>query len=154
MNDFLSISKLLPIIYNEVMTEDEFFIDVLHKIKAQIEEDLNAVNRKDGDNKLIADNYEESLKKMEEIFPSVNDLFDVYSLDEESFLFIVDAIEAYADSFIVDGRTPQALKKTTEEFELLQALVDQFYDDGDEEEDFEDDEDDEDYEEDESDNDD
>jgi len=109
--------------------EDKLLIKTLRIIHDQILEERTDISKTDDVNNQIAADYDEMLEHLNKLIPSINEVFDIYKLEEEDFTFIIELIEMYADNFIIDGRTPEAKKQTEKEFLALQSFLDQFYDD-------------------------
>ena len=126
------------------MTNDELLEKSLLKIKNQIAEELSDATRTDALNLRISAEYKDALGRLEKILPKVHCVLDLYYLGEEDFLFALDCLENYADSFVVDGRDGKRLKETQAEFSQLEEILSEFYDDDEDDEaeesdDFEDD---------------
>ena len=124
--------------------EDIFLTEVLKKVYAQILDERTDIKRMDGQNAELAAEYDEAVERFNRLLPEIKGVIDLYELDEEDFLFILDRLEMYSESFIVDGRNEESYEKDLKEYEELAAFLDQFYDDEDDDgEDFDEDYDDE-----------
>ena len=117
-----------------VMSDDELFIKSMMKIKEQMTEERECIKRTDELNSQIAAEYDAAIKYMEKAVSEIHEIFDLYSVDEELFVFILDCFEEYCDNFIIDGRDEKIKKQNEEEFSQLQDILFEFYDDGEDDE--------------------
>lgn len=126
------------------MTDDELILKSLNAMKTEIIEDIADNKRIDGDNQVILDDNKELLDTLTVIIPKIKTIDSLYEdISEEEFEIIIECLEEYFESFIVDGRTPDSLKQTEEEYSQLADIMFEFYDDDedyDEDDEFEDDE--------------
>ncbi len=122
--------------------EDLFLQETLKKVYSQILEERADITRTDAQNGELASEYDEAIERLNRLLPEIKGVLDLYELDEEDFLFILDRLEMYSESFIVDGRQEERLRKDLEDYEELSAFLEQFYDDEDDydEEDYEEEE--------------
>lgn len=118
--------------------EDKFLIETLRKVYEQTVEERMDITRTDEENSQLAAECDDAIERFNRLLPEIKGVIDLYELEEEDFVFIIEALEEYSDSFIVDGRTQRQLEKDLKEYEELTAFLDQFYDDGEDGEDFED----------------
>lgn len=109
--------------------EDKFLLKTLKKIYSQILDERTDILRSDGENERIAAEYDDSIARLKRLLPEIHEVFDIYKLAEEDFVFIIETLEMYCESFIVDGRTKDSKERDEKEFEELQNFLDQFYDD-------------------------
>ncbi|WP_443737719.1 MULTISPECIES: hypothetical protein [Treponema] len=109
--------------------EDKFLLKTLKKIYSQILDERTDMLRSDGENERIAVEYDDSIARLKRLLPEIHEVFDIYKLAEEDFVFIIETLEMYCESFIVDGRTKDSKERDEKEFEELQNFLDQFYDD-------------------------
>lgn len=115
--------------------EDKFLLKTLKKIYSQILNERTDILRSDGENARIAAEYDDSIARLKRLLPKIHEVLDIYRLEEEDFVFIIETLEMYCESFIIDGRTQDSKERDEKEFEELQDFLDQFYDDEDEESD-------------------
>ncbi|MBQ0050702.1 MAG: hypothetical protein KBT11_01405 [Treponema sp.] len=130
------------------MTDDELFLSTLKKIKEQMVEERSELTRTDELTNQIAAEYDEGIEILNRVLPKIKEVDDLWSIDEEDFVFVLTCFEMYSEAFIVDGTNPEKQKKDETEFSQLQDILFQFYDD--EDEDYDDESEEDDYDEDES----
>lgn len=111
--------------------EDVFLTETLKKVYDQILDERTDITRMDGQNAILAAEYDEAIERLNRLMREIKGVTDLYELDEEDFLFILDRLEMYSESFIVDGRQEEKLRKDLEDYEELSAFLEQFYDDED-----------------------
>jgi len=109
--------------------EDKFLLKTLKKIYSQILDERTELLRSDGENARIAAEYDDSIGRLKRRLPEIHEVFDIYRLEEEDFIFIIETLEMYCESFIIDGRTKDSKERDEKEFKELQDFLDQFYDD-------------------------
>lgn len=125
-------------------TDDEFLVKALENIKNQMVEERADITRTDKLNSQIAAEYDDAIKKMTRLIPKIKNVLDIYYLEtEEDFEFVIDALENYAENFVVDGRDEEKKKQDETDFQKLQNIIFEFYDDDDDDESEEEEEDDE-----------
>lgn len=126
-------------------TDDEFLVKTLENIKNQMVEERADITRTDKLNSQIAAEYDDAIKKITRLIPKIKNVLDIYYLEtEEDFEFVIDALENYAENFVVDGRDEAKKKQDEADFQKLQNIIFEFYDDDeDDESDEEEDDDDE-----------
>ena len=113
--------------------EDKFLLKTLKKIYSQILDERTELLRSDGENARIAAEYDDSIARLKRLLPEIHEVFDIYRLEEEDFVFVIEALEMYCEAFVIDGRTESSRKRDEKEFRALQDFLDQFYDDSDDE---------------------
>lgn len=120
--------------------EDRLLTQTLKNLYEQILEERADIKRTDEANSKITAEYDEAIERLSHLLKEINEVIDIYRLEEEDFVFVIEALELYCDNFIVDGRTETARKRDEKEYNELKEFLDQFYDDDDddldEEEDF------------------
>lgn len=109
--------------------EDKFLLKTLKKIYSQILDERTELLRSDRENARIAAEYDDSIARLKRLLPEIHEVFDIYKLEEEDFVFIIETLEMYCESFIIDGRTKDSKERDEKEFKELQDFLDQFYDD-------------------------
>jgi len=109
--------------------EDKFLLNTLKNVYSQILDERTDILRADGENARIAAEYDDSIMRLKRLLPEIHEVFDIYKLKEEDFVFIIETLEMYCESFIIDGRTQDSKERDEKEFEELQNFLDQFYDD-------------------------
>lgn len=109
--------------------EDKFLLKTLKKIYSQILDERTELLRSDGENARIAAEYDDSIVRLKRLLPEIHEVFDIYRLEEEDFVFIIETLEMYCENFIIDGRTKDSKERDEKEFKELQDFLDQFYDD-------------------------
>ena len=109
--------------------KDKFLLKILKKIYSQILDERTELLRSDGENARIAAEYDDSIARLKRLLPEIHEVFDIYRLEEEDFVFIIETLEMYCESFIIDGRTKDSKERDEKEFKELQDFLDQFYDD-------------------------
>lgn len=120
--------------------EDRLLTQTLKNLYEQILEERADIKRTDEANSKIAAEYDEAIERLGHLLKEINEVIDIYRLEEEDFVFVIEALELYCDNFIIDGRTETSRKRDEKEYNELKEFLDQFYDDDDddldEEEDF------------------
>ncbi len=111
--------------------EDRLLMQTLKKLYEQILDERADITRTDEANSKIASEYDEAIDRLSRLLKEINEVIDIYKLEEEDFIFIIEALELYCDNFIVDGRTETARKRDEKEYNELKNFLDQFYDDED-----------------------
>lgn len=117
--------------------EDRLLTQTLKNLYEQIIDERADITRTDEANSKIAAEYDEAIERLNRLLKEINEVIDIYRLEEEDFVFIIESLELYCDNFIVDGRTEAARKRDEKKYNELKNFLDQFYDD---EEDFDDEE--------------
>ena len=118
--------------------EDLLLTETLEKIHAQLLEERKAITRTDEANSKVAAEYDDAILKLKKLLPQVNDVTALCVLEDDDFCFIIQLIEEYIDNFIIDGRTEEARKRDEAKYRALNDFLEQFYDDGEEDEEDED----------------
>lgn len=113
--------------------EDRLLLKTLKDIRAGLAAEKADHLRTDGENGRIGAEYEESIARLDRLLPEIREVFDIYRLEEEDFVFVIEALEMYCETFVIDGRTESSRKRDEKEFRALQDFLDQFYDDSDDE---------------------
>lgn len=113
--------------------EDRLLLKTLKEIRAGLAAEKADHLRTDGENGRIGAEYEESIARLDRLLPEIREVFDIYRLEEEDFVFVIEALEMYCEAFVIDGRTESSRKRDEKEFQALQDFLDQFYDDSDDE---------------------
>ena len=113
--------------------EDRLLLKTLKEIRAGLAAEKADHLRTDGENGRIGAEYEESIARLDRLLPEIREVFDIYRLEEEDFVFVIEALEMYCEAFVIDGRTESSRKRDEKEFRSLQDFLDQFYDDSDDE---------------------
>lgn len=113
--------------------EDRLLLKTLKDIRAGLAAEKADHLRTDGENGRIGAEYEESIARLDRLLPEIREVFDIYRLEEEDFVFVIEALEMYCEAFVIDGRTESSRKRDEKEFRALQDFLDQFYDDSDDE---------------------
>ncbi|WP_303922157.1 hypothetical protein [Treponema berlinense] len=113
--------------------EDRLLLKTLKDIRAGLAAEKADHLRTDGENGRIGAEYEASIARMDRLLPEIREVFDIYRLEEEDFVFVIEALEMYCEAFVIDGRTESSRKRDEKEFRALQDFLDQFYDDSDDE---------------------
>lgn len=113
--------------------EDRLLLKTLKDIRAGLAAEKADHLRTDGENGRIGAEYEASIARMDRLLPEIREVFDIYRLEEEDFVFVIEALEMYCEAFVIDGRTESSRKRDEKEFRSLQDFLDQFYDDSDDE---------------------
>lgn len=122
-------------------TDDEFLVKTLENIKNQMVEERADITRTDKLNSQIAAEYDDAIKKITRLIPKIKNVLDIYYLEtEEDFEFVIDALENYAENFVVDGRDEAKKKQDEADFQKLQNIIFEFYDDDEEDDENNDDE--------------
>ncbi len=113
--------------------EDRLLIQTLKNLYEQILDERADIKRTDEANSKIAGEYDEAIERLARLLKEINEVIDIYQLEEEDFVFIIEALELYCDNFIIDGRTETARKRDEKKYNELKDFLDQFYDDEDDE---------------------
>ena len=113
--------------------EDRLLLKTLKDIRAGLAAEKADHLRTDGENGRIGAEYEESIARLDRLLPEIREVFDIFRLEEEDFVFVIEALEMYCEAFVIDGRTESSRKRDEKEFRALQDFLDQFYDDSDDE---------------------
>lgn len=113
--------------------EDRLLLKTLKDIRAGLAAEKADHLRTDGENGRIGAEYEASIARLDRLLPEIREVFDIYRLEEEDFVFVIEALEMYCEAFVIDGRTESSRKRDEKEFRSLQDFLDQFYDDSDDE---------------------
>lgn len=119
--------------------EDKLLLRTIKTVYGQLLDERTDIKRTDGENGNIAAEYDDAIERMSRLAPEIHEVFDIYKLEEEDFVFIIEAIEMYLDSFVIDGRREDTKERDEKEYKALESFLDQFYDDSEESEDGEED---------------
>lgn len=119
--------------------EDKLLLRTIKAVYGQLLDERTDIKRTDGENGNIAAEYDDAIERMSRLAPEIHEVFDIYKLEEEDFVFIIEAIEMYLDSFVIDGRREDTKERDEKEYKALESFLDQFYDDSEESEDDEED---------------
>lgn len=115
------------------MTDDEFLVKTLENIKNQMVEERADITRTDKLNSQIAAEYDDAIKRITRLIPKIKTVLDIYYVDsDEDFEFVIEALENYAENFVVDGRDEAKKKQDEADFQKLQNIIFEFYEDDDE----------------------
>lgn len=121
-------------------TDDEFLVKTLENIKNQMVEERADITRTDKLNSQIAAEYDDAIKRITRLIPKIKTVLDIYYVDsDEDFEFVIEALENYAENFVVDGRDEEKKKQDEADFQKLQNIIFEFYEDDDEEDEEEED---------------
>ncbi len=121
--------------------EDRLLTQTLKNLYEQILEERADIKRTDEANSKIAAEYDEAIERLGRLLKEINEVIDIYRLEEEDFVFVIEALELYCDNFIIDGRTETARKRDEKEYNELKEFLDQFYDDDEDDDDLDEEED-------------
>ena len=128
--------------------EDRLLLTTLKEIRAQLVAEKADHLRTDGENGRIGAEYEQSIARLDRLLPEIREVFDIYRLEEEDFVFVIESLEKYCEAFVIDGRSESSRKRDEKVFRALQDFLEQFYDDSEEDDEDDEDEGEEDFEED------
>lgn len=128
--------------------EDRLLLTTLKEIRAQLVAEKADHLRTDGENGRIGAEYEQSIARLDRLLPEIREVFDIYRLEEEDFVFVIESLEKYCEAFVIDGRSESSRKRDEKVFRALQDFLEQFYDDSEEDDEDDEDEAEEDFEED------
>ncbi|MBQ5472569.1 MAG: hypothetical protein IIT58_11300 [Treponema sp.] len=116
---------------------DEYFISVLKECLAEQKEYWEYLkNTEDSELFEIRDEYKNNYDDLNGILSHIKTIDDLSLTDEDTIGFVFECLESHAESFIIDHTDKKSLKASQKEYEKLEALLDLFYDEDDEEEDF------------------
>lgn len=120
--------------------DDEFLVKTLGNIKNQMVEERADITRTDKLNSEIAAEYDDAIKKMMRLIPKIKSVLDIYYVEsDEDFEFVINALENYSENFVVDGRDEEKKKQDEADFQKLQNIIFEFYDDDEDSENSDDD---------------
>lgn len=114
------------------MNDEELFADFLNRILKEIKEDREAVNRYDGDNKLVAEDLDRQICLLEKNLPGIKSEMDLFELSENDFLDMLQLIEDYLSVYIINDADTKQMKLQEKEYNQLLAMLEWFYTDDDE----------------------
>ena len=114
------------------MNEEELFADFLNRILKEIKEDRTAVNRYDGDNKLVAEDLDRQICLLEKNLPGIKSEMDLFELSENDFLDMLQLVEDYLSVYIINDADTKQMKLQEKEYNQLLAILEWFYTDDDE----------------------
>ena len=114
------------------MNEEELFADFLNRILKEIKEDREAVNRYDGDNKLVAEDLDRQICLLEKNLPGIKSEMDLFELSENDFLDMLQLVEDYLSVYIINDADTKQMKLQEKEYNQLLAILEWFYTDDDE----------------------
>ena len=106
------------------MTDDELLVDSYKKILTQIKENSAYLSKDKYDyTKELTDECSDLTAILSDILPEITGVESMNVLEEEDYAFMYEMLNSYAENFIVDGRTPETLKKDTEIYEQLMDIL-------------------------------
>lgn len=114
------------------MNDEELFADFLNRILKEIKEDRAAVNRYDGDNKLVAEDLDRQICLLEKNLPGIKSEMDLFELSENDFLDMLQLVEDYLSVYIINDADTKQMKLQEKEYNQLLAILEWFYTDDDE----------------------
>ena len=114
------------------MNEEELFADFLNRILKEIKEDRTAVNRYDGDNKLVAEDLDRQICLLEKNLPGIKSEMDLFELSENDFLDMLQLVEDYLSVYIINDANTKQMKLQEKEYNQLLEILEWFYTDDDE----------------------
>ncbi len=114
------------------MNEEELFADFLNRILKEIKEDREAVNRYDGDNKLVAEDLDRQICLLEKNLPEIKSEMDLFELSENDFLDMLQLVEDYLSVYIINDADTKQMKLQEKEYNQLLEILEWFYTDDDE----------------------
>ena len=114
------------------MNDEEVFADFLNRILKEIKEDREAVNRYDGDNKLVAEDLDRQICLLEKNLPGIKSEMDLFELSENDFLDMLQLVEDYLSVYIINDADTKQMKLQEEEYNQLLEILEWFYTDDDE----------------------
>ena len=114
------------------MNDEELFADFLNRILKEIKEDREAVNRYDGDNKLVAEDLDRQICLLEKNLPGIKSEMDLFELSENDFLDMLQLVEDYLSVYIINDADTKQMKLQEKEYNQLLAMLEWFYTDDDE----------------------
>ena len=114
------------------MNEEELFADFLNRILKEIKEDREAVNRYDGDNKLVAEDLDRQICLLEKNLPGIKSEMDLFELSENDFLDMLQLVEDYLSVYIINDADTKQMKLQEKEYNQLLEILEWFYTDDDE----------------------
>ena len=114
------------------MNDEELFADFLNRILKEIKEDREAVNRYDGDNKLVAEDLDRQICLLEKNLPGIKSEMDLFELSENDFLDMLQLVEDYLSVYIINDANTKQMKLQEKEYNQLLEILEWFYTDDDE----------------------
>lgn len=114
------------------MNDEELFADFLNRILKEIKEDREAVNRYDGDNKLVAEDLDRQICLLEKNLPGIKSEMDLFELSENDFLDMLQLVEDYLSVYIINDADTKQMKLQEKEYNQLLEILEWFYTDDDE----------------------
>ena len=114
------------------MNDEELFADFLNRILKEIKEDREAVNRYDGDNKLVAEDLDRQICLLEKNLPGIKSEMDLFELSENDFLDMLQLVEDYLSVYIINDADTKQMKLQEKEYNKLLEILEWFYTDDDE----------------------
>lgn len=114
------------------MNDEELFADFLNRILKEIKEDREAVNRYDGDNKLVAEELDRQISLLEKSLPEIKSEMDLFELSENDFLDMLQLVEDYLSVYIINDADTKQMKLQEKEYNQLLEILEWFYTDDDE----------------------
>ena len=114
------------------MNDEELFADFLNRILKEIKEDRTAVNRYDGDNKLVAEDLDRQICLLEKNLPGIKSEMDLFELSENDFLDMLQLVEDYLSVYIINDADTKQMKLQEKEYNQLLEILEWFYTDDDE----------------------
>lgn len=114
------------------MNDEEVFADFLNRILKEIKEDRTAVNRYDGDNKLVAEDLDRQISLLEKNLPGIKSEMDLFELSENDFLDMLQLVEDYLSVYIINDADTKQMKLQEKEYNQLLEILEWFYTDDDE----------------------
>ena len=124
------ICPIIDIIFS--MNDEEVFADFLNRILKEIKEYRTAVNRYDGDNKLVAEDLDRQISLLEKNLPGIKSEMDLFELSENDFLDMLQLVEDYLSVYIINDADTKQMKLQEKEYNQLLEILEWFYTDDDE----------------------
>ena len=106
------------------MTDDELLIKSLKSYLKDVDSEYQYAKQfTDADSAEIA---EDNLEIRDILTPMLEDITGIESLndlDDEDYAFVYECLQAYAESFIIDGRNKEIKKASEEEYNQLMEII-------------------------------
>lgn len=116
------------------MTDDQLLVVTLKNILQNLIEERTDVENhydlNDDFNSELLDEYNDYIQILDGLIPEIKSIDDLFEkLDDDEFAFVVEQLENYAETFILDGRDEQLLEQQEKEYSQLCDILFDFYDD-------------------------